>query len=166
MKNIITLIFLISCSYSEPNDEKNNQNLPHVINANAKNATDSSSPTFDIEVNKDSIFTLTKIYDPESSTYDSSTSDIKMHDFNNWILTQKDALKILNSGKHISGTELDLNYLALPFWYKGEFITNGRKGKFEINAASFVVITFNDSIYYLGCSSKKLRKYFLVPPSE
>jgi hypothetical protein len=103
-----------------------------------------------------------KVYDPKSSTYDSSASTLQ--DYKKWTLTKSDILEILKSGKEISGTEIDLKYLVLPFWYKGEFLVNGRKGKYAVNAASFVILQLNDTSIYLGCTSGRLYKYFLGHP--
>ncbi len=109
-----------------------------------------------------SIISAYKQYDPKSSTADSTSSTLK--DFHRWNLTKWEISDILKSSKPISGTEWDLSYLVLPFWYKGEFLINGKKGKYEINAASFAILQINDTTIYLGCTLKSKYKYFLEHP--
>ena len=93
------------------------------------------------------ILSLYKVYDPQSSSYDSSV--VTMQQYSGWKLNKTDILHILKNSRPISGTELDLSYLVLPFWYEGRLIVNGRQGTYKVNAASFITLQFNDTTIHL-----------------
>lgn len=110
--------------------------------------------------NKDSpiqILSASKQLDTTLSYYRMDTAKCK-----NWELSKNDILHIFKFSKQISGTEWDLNYEVLPCSYKGEFIIGSKKGRYEVNAASFVILIFKDTTIYLGCNLE--YKHFLSHP--
>ena len=160
-KSIVVIFFFlfIACNNTNINNK--------VLEGENKSIKIDTSGKDDFRFNKSSdirILSLYKEYDSSSSTYKESTSDISMKDYNNWYLNKENISDIIKSSKKISGTELDLSYLVLPFWYKGEFLMNNIKGNFKINAASFTILIFKDTSMYLGSSLKSKYKYFLVHP--
>lgn len=112
------------------------------------------------ELSNTQIISMHKMYDRGSSTEDSTASTMK--EYRNWILKESDILNILMYSKPITGTELDLSYVTLPFWYKGELLINSHKATYKINAGSFTILKFEDTAIYLGYPFRN-HKYFLVP---
>ncbi len=105
------------------------------------------------------ILTATKQSDTNSVHFSLDSATCK-----NWYLSKKDILQIFKFCKQISGTEWDLSYEVLPCSYEGEFIAGGKKGRYEINAASFVILVFRDKTIYLGCNLGD--RYFLSHPQN
>ena len=82
-----------------------------------------------------------------------------------WFLDKKKIMEIFHSGKPISGTEWDLSYAVYPCFYTGKVAVNGVPGSYTINAGSYIILTLRDKTFYFGCTSQKIRKYFLCPPN-
>jgi hypothetical protein len=110
------------------------------------------------------VLSFRKEYDTDLSSYDPSTSAISLKNYNKWQLSKNDIVRILKSGRSISTTDLDYNYLNLPFVYKGIFSIDGKTRAYEINASSFFSINYRDTSVYFGCNSKTEYKYFLAHP--
>jgi hypothetical protein len=97
---------------------------------------------------------------------DSSTGPAKdVNACKRWTLSKKDILHIFRSSELIGGTEWDLAYAVMPCSYKGEFLMDGKKGNYEVNAGSYVTLVFKDTTIFLGCKSKRNYKYFLEHPN-
>lgn len=80
----------------------------------------------------------------------------------NWELRQIDILRVLKLSEPISGTEWDLSYEVFPCSYKGEFVMAEKRGEYEVNAGSFVALTFRDTTIYLGYEHRD--RLFLSQP--
>jgi hypothetical protein len=165
---LILIAFLIACNHLNENTSEKHKVVISKKDTNSSLIDDSVVEKNIPEKNNGNfiILSISKIYDSASSTYRPNDSTLPFKKGIDWHLTRENILDILESSKPISGTELDLSYLVLPFWYQGKFLLNGTQGKYKINAASFVILKFKDSTIYLGSSQKTLSKYFLVPPYE
>jgi hypothetical protein len=79
-----------------------------------------------------------------------------------WNLTEKKIVEIIKLSKPISSHEFQYQYYVLPCEFNGQLKIDNAMFRYKVNAGSYVVLISSDTTIYLGCASKKCKKYFLT----
>jgi hypothetical protein len=81
-----------------------------------------------------------------------------------WSLSANDIIHIVKSSTEITGEDFHHYYDVLPCYYAGELSVNEKRVPFEINAGSFIILTYKDTTVYLGYTRNDLKKFFVIGP--
>lgn len=126
-----------------------------------------TTDSFKVARNKLTVELLKKIKTIEVLTIDkenrriASTGEDMGDKCDKWDLNKTNIEKILKASKPISTHEWHYLYDVIPCYYYGEVKINKQVFSYSINAGSFINISNADTGFLLGCTDKKLEKYFL-----
>lgn len=162
--NFIVMAILIVNNYSKERVQESRKvdcGVPKEVNFSKENYKQLDTiPQKDVNLRAVKIISFNR-----RTKSNSKTLNLEVKQCRNWFLNKKNILEIFSLSKLISGTEWDLSYAVYPCYYSGTVEINGVLGSYEINAGSYIILALQGQTLYFGCTSQKIKKYFLCPPN-